>query len=209
MSRLKTTVANKIHLMALIFGAFALSAQPMAAADANAPVNLNQRTPEITGMWKISQTNGVKAVWRFNADSTYNYWDQTGSFTYKNNKYLLHHTWDWEVRMPNADTFEGVCIRGDKGCKIHGTRLNDARPARIVGKWNIVQSDGTKAEWSFNHDYTYNYWNMTGLFREENDTYYLNCTWDWKIRMPDADTFEGTCTRGKVGCTIHGTRVTP
>jgi hypothetical protein len=203
MSRLKLAVLNRIYL--LIFAAFALSAPRLAIAEANDP--FHRRGPEIAGMWAIHQSNGLNSVWRFNPDFTYNYWDQTGKFTCTDNRYLLKHTWDWQVTMPNADTFEGVCIRGNKGCRIHGTRLKDDFPARIVGKWNIVQSDGTKAEWSFNKDYTYNYWKMTGLFRDEGDNYFLCCTWDWKIKMPNADSFEGVCTRGKVGCTIRGERV--
>ncbi len=78
---------------------------------------------KIVGKWNITQSNNVKAEWSFNKDYTYNYWKDTGSFSYKGGKYLLVHTWDWEVRLTDDNTLDGVCTRGEVGVKIHGERL--------------------------------------------------------------------------------------
>lgn len=77
----------------------------------------------IVGFWHITQSNKIDAKWTFNGDMTYNYWNETGKFSFNQGKYILKHTWDWEVTMSDDDTFDGVCIRGEKGVKIHGTRV--------------------------------------------------------------------------------------
>lgn len=78
---------------------------------------------KIVGKWNITQSNNVKAEWSFNKDYTYNYWKDTGSFSYKGGKYLLVHTWDWEIKLTDDNTFDGVCTRGEVGVKIHGERI--------------------------------------------------------------------------------------
>jgi hypothetical protein len=80
-------------------------------------------------------------------------------------------------------------------------------PLRIVGKWNITQSNDVNAEWSFNKDYTYNYWNETGRFGYKGGKYLLSHTWDWEIKLTDDNTFDGVCTRGEAGVKIHGDRI--
>lgn len=78
---------------------------------------------KIVGKWNITQSNDVKAEWSFNKDYTYNYWKDTGKFSYKAGKYLLEHTWDWEIRLTDDNTLDGVCTRGEVGVKIHGERI--------------------------------------------------------------------------------------
>ena len=190
------------HTIAFLLATLLLKSGLAIAADANPAPNL-----EITGKWWITQTNGVKALWKFNDNSTYNYWNETGTFAKKDNTYKLSHTWDWDVKMTNANTFDGICTRGSLGCKIHGIRTDESAPAKIVGRWNIVQSNNVKAVWTFNEDYTYNYWKEAGIFCVENNIYHLTHTWDWDIKMKSDDTFDGVCTRGKANCTIHGTRI--
>jgi hypothetical protein len=82
-----------------------------------------------------------------------------------------------------------------------------AGPLKIVGKWNITQSNDVKAEWSFNKDYTYNYWKDTGNFSYKGGKYFLVHTWDWEIKLTDDNTLDGVCTRGSVGVKIHGERI--
>lgn len=82
-----------------------------------------------------------------------------------------------------------------------------AGPLKIVGKWNITQSNDVKAEWSFNKDYTYNYWNETGKFSYKGGKYSLAHSWDWEIKLTDDNTLDGVCTRGSVGVKIHGERI--
>jgi len=77
----------------------------------------------IVGKWSVTQSNNVKAEWSFNRDYTYNYWKEAGKFSYKGGKYLLVHTWDWEIKLTDDNTFDGVCTRGSVGVKIHGDRL--------------------------------------------------------------------------------------
>jgi hypothetical protein len=76
---------------------------------------------KIVGKWNITQSNNVSAVWTFNRDKTYNYWNETGEWKYSNGKYLLTHTWDWEIKMTDENTFEGTCTRGAT-CTIRGLR---------------------------------------------------------------------------------------
>jgi hypothetical protein len=78
---------------------------------------------KIVGKWNVTQSNDVKAEWSFNKDYTYNYWKETGTFSYKSGKYSLVHTWDWEIRLTDDNTFDGICTRGSPGVKIHGERL--------------------------------------------------------------------------------------
>lgn len=82
-----------------------------------------------------------------------------------------------------------------------------AGPLKIVGKWNIIQSNDLKMEMTFNKDYTYNYWKDTGTFSYKAGKYLLTHTWDWEIRLTDDNTFDGVCTRGEVGVKIHGERI--
>lgn len=78
---------------------------------------------KIVGKWNATQSNDLKIEMTFNKDYTYNYWKDTGHFSYKGGKYLLVHTWDWEVRLTDDNTFDGVCVRGEVGVKIHGERI--------------------------------------------------------------------------------------
>jgi len=78
---------------------------------------------KIVGKWNITQSNDVKAEWSFNKDYTYNYWKDTGTYSYKSGKYLLVHTWDWEIKLTDDNTLDGVCTRGEVGVKIHGERI--------------------------------------------------------------------------------------
>jgi hypothetical protein len=78
---------------------------------------------KIVGKWNITQSNNVKAEWSFNKDYTYNYWKETGNFSYKGGKYLLVHSWDWEIKLTDDNTLDGVCTRGEVGVKIHGERI--------------------------------------------------------------------------------------
>lgn len=78
---------------------------------------------KIVGKWNVTQSNDIKAEWSFNKDYTYNYWKDTGTFSYKSGKYFLVHTWDWEIRLTDDNTFDGVCTRGSPGVKIHGERI--------------------------------------------------------------------------------------
>ena len=78
---------------------------------------------KIVGKWNITQSNDLKMEMTFNKDYTYNYWKDTGNFSYKGGKYLLVHTWDWEIRLTDDNTFDGVCTRGEVGVKIHGERI--------------------------------------------------------------------------------------
>lgn len=77
----------------------------------------------IVGKWNITQSNKVNASWAFNPDRTYTYWNETGQWKYSGGKYILTHTWDWEITMPDEKTFEGVCTRGGIGTKIRGVRI--------------------------------------------------------------------------------------
>lgn len=75
----------------------------------------------IVGKWNI--IHGTKSdVWTINRDHTYSYGTDTGKWTYANGKYQFKHTWDWELRMIDENTFEGVCTRGQTGTKVSGTR---------------------------------------------------------------------------------------
>ncbi|MEI9894213.1 MAG: hypothetical protein WDN28_10100 [Chthoniobacter sp.] len=76
----------------------------------------------IVGKWNVTQSNNVTATWTFNKDNTYNYWNETGEWKYAGAKYLLKHTWDWELSMTDDNTIDGICIRGEKGVKLHGVR---------------------------------------------------------------------------------------
>jgi hypothetical protein len=78
---------------------------------------------KIVGKWSTTQSNNLKMEMTFNKDYTYNYWKDTGNFSYKGGKYLLVHTWDWEIRLTDDNTFDGVCTRGEVGVKIHGERI--------------------------------------------------------------------------------------
>lgn len=78
---------------------------------------------KIVGKWNITQSNDIKFELSFNKDYTYNYWKDTGTFSYKGGKYFLVHTWDWEIRLTDDNTFDGVCTRGSPGVKIHGERI--------------------------------------------------------------------------------------
>lgn len=78
---------------------------------------------KIVGKWNITQSNNVNSEWSFNKDYTYNYWNETGHFSYKGGKYLLVHSWDWEIKLTDDHTFDGVCTRGEVGVKIHGDRI--------------------------------------------------------------------------------------
>lgn len=77
----------------------------------------------IVGQWNIEHCGDVKSVWIFNKDMTYNYWKETGKYTYKGGQFHLTHTWDWDLRLVDDDTFEGVCTRGKAGCIIQGKRV--------------------------------------------------------------------------------------
>ncbi len=77
----------------------------------------------ICGRWDISHCGGTEAIWTFNKDMTYNYWNETGKYVYRGGKYLLTHTWDWEIRMVDEDTFVGICTRGRENCEIEGRRI--------------------------------------------------------------------------------------
>ena len=77
---------------------------------------------------------------------------------------------------------------------------------RIVGKWTITQSNNIKATWTFNKDFTYNYWTDTGQWKSAGGKYFLKHTWDWELIMLDDNTFEGVCTRGDIGVKIRGVR---
>lgn len=66
----------------------------------------------IAGQWNIKHGPDTTAVWKINRDRTYNYWNEEGRWEFKDGKYYFFHTWDWEIRLLDDDTFEGVCIRG-------------------------------------------------------------------------------------------------
>lgn len=82
---------------------------------------------QIVGHWQILQGNGKSNIWKFNADFTYQYWDQTGKYRIDSGIYKLSHTWDWDIQLIDRDHFKGVCTRGrGKGMSIEGVRDDSA-----------------------------------------------------------------------------------
>ncbi len=77
----------------------------------------------IVGKWKITQSDNVSAVWIFNRNNTYNYWNETGKWKYFDGSYWLYHTWDWQIKVVDENTFEGTCTRGAT-CTIRGVRIS-------------------------------------------------------------------------------------
>lgn len=66
----------------------------------------------IVGEWNISHAPDTTALWKINRDRSYNYWNEQGRWEFKDGKYYFFHTWDWEIRLLDDDSFEGVCTRG-------------------------------------------------------------------------------------------------
>lgn len=78
----------------------------------------------LVGAWKVL-VGGNPEDWRINKDHTFKPRSETGNWRYENGTYYLNHNWDWKLRLIDDTHFEGVCVRGNVGTKVKGTRSGE------------------------------------------------------------------------------------
>lgn len=72
----------------------------------------------ISGRWSIRHCGGTEAVWNFNKDLTYNYWNDTETFNYCGGKYQSTHTWDCEIQMLDEEVLWEFALVGTKAVRL-------------------------------------------------------------------------------------------